>query len=401
MSERVDVLVVGAGTVGLAAALGLSQAGLRVALVDRKPLPEPPEGELDPRVVAVSPGSRRLLEALDAWPEVRGARIAPYHRMQVVAGSGGDVTFRAEEHGLPALGWIAELPELDAALAAAVAGRRRIRRFMPAELASLEIGADAVSARLEGGEAVEAGFVVGADGARSGVRRAAGIEVDTYDYNQRAVVAHLDTKQANDGLAWQRFTPDGPLALLPLPGGRSSLVWSVPNERADALASLDDDAFCEQVVSAAEANPFGAVTGTTTRHALPLIRRHARAFSSGLAVLVGDAARSVHPLAGQGLNLGLADVAALVAAAGSGRPDRDPTSAVARAARRRYSDATLVAGGIHAINELQRAGGAPGRAAMGLGFRALSASRLARDLFVQRACGLREVEAGAKVLEER
>lgn len=393
-------MIVGAGTVGAATAAALAIRGLEVALIDRAGAePRDADAPLDPRVVALSPGSKRLLEALGAWPHVRSERVTPYTEMQVLSGP-GELRFRAAEHGLTALGWIVEIAELDRALWLALEQRRRVERLIPAQVDQIAIEADAVALELADDRTLHGRMLLGADGARSRVRAAAGIEVTAHHYNQRAIVAHVQTKQGNPGIAWQRFTDLGPMALLPLPEGRSSLVWSVSQDQAEELLTMDEAAFLEALAGHAGERPFGDFESTSTRHGLPLIRRQSRPLAAGRAALLGDAARSVHPLAGQGLNLGLGDVAVLVEALSDLRPDDDPGPSLARYARRRYSDSALVAGGIHLINET-RGFGAPGRALMGAGFKAMGMLRPARELFVQRACGLDEVRGAVELLENR
>jgi 2-octaprenyl-3-methyl-6-methoxy-1,4-benzoquinol hydroxylase/2-octaprenylphenol hydroxylase len=397
-NETFDAIVIGGGTVGAAAALALARTGREVALIDRKqPNEHPEDAPLDPRVVAVSPGSKRLLEAVGAWQHVRPARIAAYADMQVVAGR-GKVHFRATEHGLAALGWIAELPELDRALWQELKKRRRISVYAPADVQGIEIEDSEITVTLADGQTLAGRMLLGADGAKSRVRAAAGIDVTAHHYNQRAIVAHLDTEQSNPGTAWQRFTDLGPLALLPLPEGRSSLVWSVHDDEADKLMELGDDEFLEALAEHCDEPPFGAFTATGERHALPLVRRQSKPLASGRIALLGDAARSVHPLAGQGLNLGLADVAALVEALDGWQETRDdPSDRLARYSRRRWSDSVLVAGGIHAINET-RTLGELGKHALGAGFTAMRFARPAREIFVRRACGLDEVKKAVGML---
>jgi len=388
-----DAIIVGAASVGTAAAQALARLGRRVALIDRsEPRELTEDTPLDPRVVAVSPGSMRLIEALGAHHHLRRARIAPYHDMQVVAGR-GSVEFHASEHGLEALGWIAELPELDRALWRAASAEARITAFRPAEIDAITVGADRLRLALTDGTVIEGACLIGADGARSRVRQAAGIGETAHHYNQRAIVAHLDTEKLNPGIAWQRFTELGPMALLPLPQGRSSLVWSVHDDEAARLMALDDDGFQAALTDHAGEQPFGAFEAVEPRHAIALVRRQSARLAAGRIALVGDAAHSVHPLAGQGLNLGLGDVAALIDALAGWKPESDPTTRLARYARRRGSDARLVAAGIHLFNELPRTLGTFARPALAAGFRAMRLARPARDAFVQRACGLREVKS--------
>jgi len=397
-NEIFDALVIGGGTVGAAAALALARTGREVALIDRKqPDERPSDAPLDPRVVAVSPGSKRLLETVGAWQHVRPARLAAYADMQVVAGR-GKVHFRATEHGLAALGWIAELPELDQALWQELKKRRRISVYAPADVQGIRIDESEVSVKLADGQTLAGRMLLGADGAKSRVRAAAGIDVTAHHYNQRAIVTQLESELVNPGTAWQRFTDLGPLALLPLPEGRSSLVWSVHDDEADKLLEMADQEFLEALAEHCIEPPFGAFTDVGKRHALPLVRRQSRPLASGRIALLGDAARSVHPLAGQGLNLGLADVAALIDALDGWQQARQsPTDRLARYSRRRWSDSALVAGGIHVINET-RTLGELGNYALGAGFAAMRFARPARELFVRRACGLDEVKKSVAIL---
>lgn len=397
--EQVDAIVLGGGTVGAAAALALEQLGLRILVVDAVGARElGAEDELDARVVAVSPGSRRLLEALGAWRHMREHRVAAYHQMQVMAGN-GQLDFDAVEHDLPALGWIVELAELDRALWLELAARRRIELLAPAQADGIEMDDQGVRVVLKSGRELTASMLLGADGRNSRVRGAIGIEQRTYDYNQQAIVAHLETEKLNPGIAWQRFTALGPLALLPLPEGHSSLVWSVHDDEAERLLAMDDDTFIEALNQAAKGSPMGTVDRAKKRYSHALVRCQSAQLASGRCALLGDAARSVHPLAGQGLNLGLGDVACLVESLEAMNRSKDPSRSLARYARRRGSDSRLVAGGIHLINEA-RALGEPGRYGMGAAFRLLALSQGMRDVFVQRAAGVREMEPALRALAE-
>lgn len=392
-----DLIVVGAGPVGSAAATALARLGRSVALIDQRAPAAAPVGEtLDARVVAVSPGSQLLLSALGVWSQLDRDRLAPYHRMQVCAGA-GSLIFTANEHALSELGWIAELPALEAAAAATAGALSRVDRVWPASIQALEIGSDAVDLVLEDGRRLRGHVLLGADGARSRVREAAGIDLHSFHYNQRALIAQLSTALPNPGIAWQRFTELGPLALLPLPGGGSSLVWSVHVDQAERLEALDEAEFVAALEQHAVDHPFGRIESAGPRHARPLVRRQSQTLAAGRIALLGDAARSVHPLAGQGLNLGLGDIAALIEALHGWTRERDPSARLARYGRRRWSDSALIAGGIHLFNE-SRMLGAPGRSALGLGFKALARSRLAREIFVRRACAIGEVAEALKIL---
>lgn len=381
-----DVIVVGGGVAGAACAALLAAQNRRVALVEARLSPfEPAAGEFDPRVVAISPGSRRVLSAAGAWSRVDSKRLACYRQMQVHSAALG-ITFDAGEHGLAELGWIAEIPAVQSALWQALEQDSQVRLFAPAAWERAELGQEIVRLVLSDGQQLRAGLLVAADGARSRLRRLAGIPVDEWHYNQKALIGPVQTEQPNTGLAWQRFTEHGPLALLPLPDGRSSIVWSQPAERSEALLDLPAEDFIAEINRHQDA-PFGAVIGVGKRLALPLVRRRARKLVRDRLVLLGDAARSVHPLAGQGLNLGLMDAAALteVLESWTGGSAAAPLQ---HYQRWRLSNSALIGGGIHAINELVRAPAGLGRHALALGLGLAGQLWPAREAFVQRACGI-------------
>lgn len=383
----IDILVCGGGVAGAAAAGLLAQAGFSVGLVDaRRPPDSLAADDFDPRVVAISPGSQAILAAAGGWAHVEQGRLGPYERMQVHAGQ-QQVEFRASEHGLVTLGWIAEIANLQRAQWLALAEQPRVRLLAPARLNEITLSADRVRVELEDGQVFRCGLVVAADGARSKLRRSAGIEVDSWFYNQQALVAHVRTRQANPGIAWQRFTEHGPLAMLPLADGRSSIVWSQAEARVAQLMEMSTAEFIEEINRHQDA-PFGPVEDCSERHALPLVRRKAQRLVHGRLVLLGDAARTVHPLAGQGLNLGLADAAALAEVLADWSPGLDPAPALARYQRWRLSAESSLGGGIHAINELAHAPMSAGRGLLGLAFGTAARLWPLREAFVLRACGL-------------
>ncbi|NDY96590.1 FAD-dependent oxidoreductase [Wenzhouxiangella limi] len=381
-----DVIVVGGGVAGAACAALLAQQQRRVALVDaRRPSFRPAEGRFDPRVVAISPGSRRVLAAAGGWQLLSAERLASYRRMAVHAAA-LSVHFNAADHGLLELGWIVEIPAMEDALWQSLDGLERVTIFAPAAWERVDLGAETVRLSLTDGQTLRSALLVAADGARSRLRRLAGVATDEWHYNQRALIAPVRTEQANTGLAWQRFTEHGPLALLPLPDGRSSIVWSQPSDRALALQTASEGDFLADINNHQDA-PLGAIIGVGQRHALPLVRRRARRLFRDRLVLLGDAARTVHPLAGQGLNLGLMDAATLVEVLEAWKSG-SPAQELERYQRWRQSNGTLIGGGIHAINELVRAPGGLGRHALGAGFGIATRLWPLREAFVQRACGI-------------
>lgn len=309
----IDAVVAGGGVVGAACALALAERGLETALVEpRRPSPWS-AAEPDLRVYAVAPDNAALLDGLGVWPAIRDARAPAYRRMRVWdADAAHTLDFDADRLGRPELGWIVEQSLLTDRLWAALEASP-VRLHCPAAVASLEQEADGVRLRLDDGTRLEARLAIAADGAASPLRTLAGIEVETRDYAQRGVVGYIGTALPHQETAWQRFLPGGPLAVLPFAEGRSSIVWTLPEAEAARVLALDEAAFGRELTRAF-AGRLGAMKLASNRAAFPLRRQLARRYRRDRVLLVGDAAHVVHPLAGQGVNLGLRDVAALAEA---------------------------------------------------------------------------------------
>ena len=349
MSARVDVdvAVVGGGMVGGGCAAMLAAtaatAGLKVALIEAAAVPMPAPAEpLDLRVSALSHAAVSLLRATGAWPRVLERRPCAYERMIVwdagTAPEGPDtLTFDAAQAGEANLGFIAENRAVAAALRER-AGALGVR-LLEGAADGLELAPERARVSI-GGRALTARLVVAADGAGSPLRALAGIEVARHPYPQDAVVAHLTPERAHGAAARQRFLRDGPLALLPLSDGRVSIVWSTAHEHAAALVALDDAAFGAAVTQASE-TVLGELRAGGPRAHFPLTRAQAQRYTARRLVLVGDAAHTVHPLAGQGVNQGFLDVLRLVeelgAALARGEDPGDPR-ALGRYARARRAE---------------------------------------------------------------
>lgn len=351
---KLDVVIAGGGVVGAACALALADAGLQVALVEgREPAPWRAT-DPDLRVYAFAADNAALLDALGVWPQVLDARACAYRRMRVWDAAGGDMlNFDADRLGRRQLGWIIEnnllVDRLWAALPAA-----GVQVYSPARVEALEQDEHSVRLRLDDGRRIEAAIAVAADGAESTLRTLAGLQVDRHDYAQRGVVAYVDSERSNEATAWQRFLPTGPLAVLPVSDTRSSIVWTLPDAEAERVLALDEAAFNRELTIAFEAR-LGAMQLASKRAGFPLRRQLVERYVAGRVLVLGDAAHAVHPLAGQGVNLGLRDVTALrtlVMDAQKNRRAWDTPHRLQRWARQRRSENTIAAKSFSAINTL-------------------------------------------------
>lgn len=384
-----EIVVVGAGIVGASTALALARSGFAVQLVEAAP-PQPWSAAEEPdlRVVALAPSARDLLQQLGVWDDVAHARVSPFRRMHVEdAASGAGVDFAAAS-GHAQLGWIVENRLLQDRLWQALPAAG-VDCHCPARVVALGQADEEVALDLEGGASLRSRIVVAADGGNSPVREMAGIEAGGRDYHQRAVVAHVLSERPHDAVARQRFLAGGPLAFLPLQDGRCSIVWSLPEGQAREVLALDDEAFC-RALGAASDFMLGRILETTPRAAFPLKLQLARRYRAGRLVLCGDAAHVVHPLAGQGVNLGLRDVvelrSVLTEARDAGR-DIGSAPVLQRYARRRRSAAARDAWSFDALERVFAWQSAPLVAARGAGMALLKRLPPLRAVLAGHAAG--------------
>lgn len=319
MNDKFQVVIVGAGVTGLtvAALLAQSSAGsrLNISVLDAQQRPSPAEdSDIALRVSAIATGSSHLLQSIGAWPCIDAQRIGSYDVMRVwdessTAESGDALNFDAAEFAVPQLGFIVENEQLQTAILD-VLQRENVELLFESPIADMQAQVSGQQLSLEDGRKLQADLVIAADGARSVVRESAGIATKGWAYGQSAFVTHLGTEKPHCNTAWQRFLSGGPLGMLPLADGRISVVWSTSDEQARWAMSASDKAL-GVALSEASDHVLGNLTVAGPRGAFPLQARHARDYVKAGVALIGDAAHAIHPLAGQGANLGLQDAACL------------------------------------------------------------------------------------------
>jgi 2-octaprenylphenol hydroxylase len=396
METRADLLIVGAGMVGSALALALQGSGLNIIVLDGGPLsvkPFDPQSMFEPRVSALSAASQRILQRLDVWDGIASRRTSPYGEMQVWDGSGtGQIHFSASSVHADVLGHIVENRVVQDALLDRLHDSD-IGLLANARLEQMRRSGDDWLLTLADGRLLRAPVVVAADGANSAVRRLTGTETREWDYLHHAIVTSVRTAEPHRKTAWQRFTDNGPLAFLPLDREGEhwcSIVWSVTPVEAKRLMALDDQTFCRELEQTFEGR-LGPVISADPRLCVPLRQRHAKRYVAEGLALIGDAAHTIHPLAGQGVNLGFLDAAVLAEvllhAAERGERLAD-VRVLSRFERRRMPSNLAMMAAMEGFERLFQADQLPLRWLRNTGLKVVNQLPEAKAVFVRQALGL-------------
>ncbi|EED31873.1 protein VisC [gamma proteobacterium NOR5-3] len=398
--ESVDIAIVGGGIAGLAAAAALAGSGRSVAVLEARELPQtvPVSGDLpedyDARVSALTPRSIDFLKQLGAWPAIEGARCCAYHHMTVWDAEGtGRIEFDAQEVSAESLGTIVENRLITAALAWKVQSLGGVRVLAPARLSDLSREDPEPVVLLEDGTRLRCQLLIAADGALSPTRELLGMRTREWEYGHRAIVTTVAFENRHQHTAWQRFLQTGPLALLPLSSVDDrlcSIVWSIEEHLADELLARSDAAFAKALGEASE-YVLGNVTACAPRKAFPLRQRHAVDYVLPGVALVGDAAHTIHPLAGQGINLGLADVqvlaeelnTAFARGLGPGRMD-----VLSRYQRRRKGDNLAMMAAMDGFKRLFEQDAPPLRWLRNTGMRTVAGLPMVKRRIIRQAMGV-------------
>ena len=412
MTETIDLTacVIGAGPVGATLAATLAAAGIATAVVDRAPLPPMELPDFDGRAYAIALTSQRLLTAAGIWDRLPHQPQAIHH-IRVADGRPGaapsslKLDFESADIGPDPFGWMVEARALRVALNAALPSLPNLRVFAPTEAVVMR-HADHAEIRVAGGPVIRARLVIGAEGRDSPLRQQAGIKVVRHDYGQTGMVGAFAHERPHHGTALEMFLPNGPFAQLPLagPGGfgtaelphASAYVWSDKRALAARFLAMDDEAFGRELTRRL-GDHLGRIRPIGRRWSYPLSALWASRFTDTRMALVGDAAHGIHPIAGQGLNLGFRDVAALaeiIIAAVNANEDPGEAAVLARYARRAQPDAALMLGATHVLEKLFGTDFAPVRIARRLGIAAVDRIAPLKRAFAERAMGMNATTGG-------
>jgi 2-octaprenylphenol hydroxylase len=382
--NQFDVIIIGAGIVGATAACALGEAGARVALVEARPLAvDVEEGVRDARVFAITRASQRIFEAIGVWDRIIARDAYPFREMEVWdAGGTGVIHFDCADIGEPCLGHMIEPRIIHAALLERLRSVAAITLFCPTQFRDISIDETAVSVTLDDGATLGSALIVAADGARSPLREQLGIPTRVHDYQQSSLVARVATEYPHHATARQRF--------LPMEEGWSSIVWTLPTAEITDMLVMEQDAFHDALGRAFDFR-LGRIVDSERRESWPLRRLHAEYYVRERVALMGDAAHAIHPLAGQGVNLGLLDAAALaevVLAARARAGDPGALPVLRRYERWRRGDNLLMMSAMDGFNVLFGNELGPVRWLRNFGLSMVNAAGPAKDLLMRHAAGL-------------
>jgi len=394
MTKKFAVIVVGGGIVGATAACALAQAGIDVALLDaRNPARTWPADPVDIRVSALTRASQNILRAVGAWGAMEQRGIGPYDHMHVWdADSAGVLHFDAADTEFPELGHIVENRVTVASLWDQLESLPSATILCPATVADLQINNDNAQIVLSDGTILAADLVIAADGRDSTLRQMAGIQTTGWEYKQDGLVATISSEKIHQFTAWQRFLPEGPLALLPLKNGHCSIVWTLSHDTAQDYLKLSDADFLQTLEYASE-GVLGKMLTVGLRGAFPLRFQYAQQYSADHFVLIGDAAHAMHPLAGQGANAGLLDAAAIaeliIKAGQAGRPIGSHKT-LRQYERWRKGDNLAMMSSMDVINKMYTTDNEAFRQLRGTGMSWVNHSAWVKNYFNRYAMGLRD-----------
>lgn len=381
-----DIIITGGGMVGLSAAIALAKRGLRVTVLERSAMPAQLEAQFDGRVSAIALGSKHFLESIGAWDGMRD-EAEPIRDIRVSDGNSKFfVHYDHRDIGDAPFGYIVENRYIRHALQEAAAKHPTLNIREQVEIVSFASDAARARVTLNNGETLSAKLVLAADGKFSAIRELAGIGTLTRDYRQTAIVATIGHERSHEGLAQERFLSAGPFAVLPMTGNRSSLVWVEPRERAPIYLRLSKEE-CEQEISERVGDYLGRITLLGDRFAYPLSLSHAKEYVGERLALIGDAAHSIHPIAGQGVNLGFRDAAVIDELASEGL-EPGGTEMLARYQRWRRFDNVSMMAVTDGLNSLFAANILPVKLARGLGMWGVNRMPGLKKFFMKHAMGL-------------
>jgi len=394
MTERYEVIVVGGGMVGAATACALAHGGVKVALLERfNPERQWPPEPIDIRVSALTKASQNILEMVGAWPGMVQRGVCPYRDMRVWdARADGELHFDCADTEFDELGHLVENRVTVAALWDQLDSLPSATCITPATVVDMQLNENGRQLRLEDGRVLEADLVIAADGRDSALRAMAGIEVTGWEYRQDGLVATVSTEKSHQFTAWQRFLEEGPLAFLPLKNGQCSIVWTLSSATSKTYLALADQDFL-QVLEQASGGILGKMLDVGPRAAFPLRFQYANSYIDQRFALCGDAAHAMHPLAGQGVNAGLLDAAAIAELVIQTKQDKRPLSSsrfLRRYERWRKGDNLVMMSSMDVLNKTYGVSSQPLVGLRSAGMNWVNNSALVKAYFNRYAMGLRD-----------